>query len=101
MSWIPLHWAKYKIRETAGLGDKYNLPFCIFFLYLFLYHSSCFKDQFTVLISKFDMKFKDFTDSGQLKIRLMSHCFVAVVLPSQVFLILVRERVGGFKEDLQ
>ena len=47
------------------------------------------------------MKFKDFTDSGQLKIRLMSHWFVAVVLPSQVFLILVRERVGGFKEDLR
>ena len=72
----------------------------VFFLYFF-YHSSCFKDQFTVLISKFGIKFKDFTDSGLLKIRLMTHWFVAVVLPSQVFLMLIREGVGGLKEDLR
>ena len=35
LSWIPLHWAKCKIRETAGVGDKYNSPFYICFLYLF------------------------------------------------------------------
>ena len=31
----------------------------------------------------------------------MTHWFVAVVLPSQVFLMLIREGVGGLKEDLR
>ena len=39
----------------------------VFFLYFF-HHSSCSKDQFTVLILKFGTQ--DFTDPGQLKIRL-------------------------------
>ena len=31
----------------------------------------------------------------------MTHWFVAVVLPSQVFLMLIREGVGGLKENLR
>ena len=49
----------------------------VFFLYFF-HHSSCRKDQFTVLIFKFGTQ--DFTDPGD------PHWFVVEVLLSQVFL---------------
>ena len=101
VSWIPLHWAKCKIRETAGVGDKYNLPFYVSISFFIFSITLPALRKFTVLILKFGIKFKDFTDSGLLKIRLMSHWFVAVVLPSWVFLMLVREGVEGLKEDLR
>ena len=45
-----------------------NSPLYFSFLYLFFHHSSCRKNQFTVLILKFGTQ--DFTDAGLLKIRL-------------------------------
>ena len=35
-SWIPLHWVKCKIRETAGVRDKYLSPF-------YIYSETCIK----------------------------------------------------------
>ena len=65
------------------MSGKYNSPF--FFLYFF-YHFSSRKDQFTVLILKFN--FEDFIDhlSGPTKDPAVPHWFVVVVLPSQEFL---------------
>ena len=55
----------------------------VFFLYFF-YHSSCHKDQFTVLSLKFGIL--DFTDPGLLKIRLSLAGLLLWFLPSQVLL---------------
>jgi len=49
----------------------------------FFYHSSCCKDQITVLSLKFG--FQDFTDPGLPKDPAEHDWFVVVVLPAQVF----------------
>ena len=50
------------------ISDKYYSPFIVVFFIYFSYHSFYDKDQFTVLILKFDIE--DFTDPGLLKSRL-------------------------------
>ena len=53
-----------KPKYRAAIIHHFILVCCLHFFYLF----SCRKDQFTVLILKFDIE--DFTDPGLLKIQL-------------------------------
>ena len=84
-----LYSPRRRFMLQTEIWSKYNSPlyFLVFFV-LFFYHSSCREDQFTVLSLKFGTQ-DCFTDPGLLKIRRLLIGLVVVVLPSQVFLLIV------------
>ena len=75
-----------KPKYRADIIHHFILVCCLHFFYLF----SCRKDQFTVLILKFDIE--DFTDPGLLKIQLTLTGLSLWLLSKQV----PRERDKGF-----
>ena len=93
--------------SQTEIWGKYNSP--LYFLFSFFIYSitfSCCEDQFTVLSLKFGTQY--FTDPGVLKIRRTLIGLVVVVLPSQVFLLIVslgpgsavgKERKAGNGEE--
>ena len=77
-AFILFHSPRWRFVLQTEISGKYNSPLYFCFLYLFFYHSSCRKDQFNVLNSRFYW-------SRSTKNPANPHWFVVVVLPSQVF----------------
>ena len=100
-SFICIHFSFIAPVEGLCRKPKYGVSF---FIYSITF--SCREDQFTVLSLKFGTQY--FTDPGVLKIRRTLIGLVVVVLPSQVFLLIVslgpgsavgKERKAGNGEE--